>query len=111
MDMSEELMHVWDRYRDKRIVYQSSIRAARYGISSSFTLAEWLELCAQHDNKCAHCGQSVPLSADHIIPLSRGGANTISNIQPLCKPCNSRKHAKFPVNGGEERGDMSLIER
>lgn len=34
------------------------------------------------------------LTPDHVVPLSRGGTNYIDNIQPLCGPCNSQKHAK-----------------
>lgn len=28
---------------------------------------------------------------DHVIPLSRGGSNSITNVVPACKPCNSGK--------------------
>lgn len=31
------------------------------------------------------------LTADRVIPLSRGGSNFIENIVPACGSCNSRK--------------------
>jgi hypothetical protein len=31
---------------------------------------------------------------DHIVPLAKGGANDVSNIQLLCENCNSSKGAK-----------------
>ncbi len=41
--------------------------------------------------KCVKCGKTEYLEFDHIIPLSRGGANTANNIQILCRRCNSLK--------------------
>lgn len=43
--------------------------------------------------KCVQCDATEDLHFDHKIPWSRGGANTISNIQLLCGPCNRRKGA------------------
>jgi hypothetical protein len=44
--------------------------------------------------KCVQCGATEDLNFDHKIPWSRGGANTVSNIQLLCGPCNRRKGAR-----------------
>lgn len=43
---------------------------------------------------CQHCGCRRHLSADHIIPESKGGQMTLENLQTLCKPCNSAKGAQ-----------------
>jgi 5-methylcytosine-specific restriction endonuclease McrA len=40
---------------------------------------------------CLRCGSSEDITQDHVVPLSKGGRNHISNIQPLCRPCNSSK--------------------
>ncbi len=45
--------------------------------------------------KCVECGSNENLEFDHIIPHSKGGANTYRNIQLLCEPCNRSKSAKI----------------
>ena len=55
------------------------------------TVKQWLLLCAKYGHHCAHCGELRKLTEDHIIPLSRGGSDFISNIQPLCLSCNQKK--------------------
>jgi hypothetical protein len=61
----------------------------------NYTRAEWEALCAKYDHRCLCCGEQKKLTADHIVPLSRLGKNTIDNIQPLCHSCNSHKHTKI----------------
>lgn len=45
--------------------------------------------------KCVQCGSNQKLEFDHIIPHSKGGANTYRNIQLLCESCNREKSAKI----------------
>lgn len=47
--------------------------------------------------KCEYCGRDLLASLDdykawaqdHIVPRSRGGANTLDNMAVSCHPCNS----------------------
>lgn len=59
--------------------------------NTHFTQQEWRELKAKYGFICLRCGQSKALHADHVIPLSLGGSNSIDNIQPLCAECNLKK--------------------
>ena len=47
------------------------------------------------EGKCVECGSNENLEFDHIIPHSKGGANTYRNIQLLCQPCNRVKSDKI----------------
>ena len=70
-------------------------RTRLYGNAGSYTGEEFKQLCSQYDNRCLACGRDdVPLTADHIVPVTSGGSNYISNIQPLCQSCNSSKGTK-----------------
>ena len=41
--------------------------------------------------KCTQCGATSYLEFDHIIPHTKGGANTVANVQLLCRSCNLKK--------------------
>src|SRR6202140_3251890 len=40
---------------------------------------------------CQFCGTRDDLTFDHLIPRSRGGHTTWSNVVAACSPCNLRK--------------------
>jgi len=44
--------------------------------------------------KCVKCDSRRFLRADHIIAESKGGLTVLSNLQTLCRSCNSKKGAK-----------------
>jgi len=59
--------------------------------------AEWAQLKTQYGFRCLACGKAEPeiaLVKDHVIPLSAGGKNGVTNLQPLCWSCNATKHDK-----------------
>ena len=75
-------------------MYRHRMRARTYSVEGVWTEAEWQALCERYGNRCLACGSTGPLTVDHIVPLEKGGRNDISNIQPLCRPCNSSKGAQ-----------------
>lgn len=85
-------VRVLERYRP---LNDGDVRRARERTNGgSYTAAEWLAMLERYQDTCPCCGRSSePLTADHVIPVKWGGRGDISNIQPLCRPCNSRKGA------------------
>jgi hypothetical protein len=50
-------------------------------------------------HQCQYCGKQPPLrdlNIDHVMPRSRGGADTWENLVTACRPCNLRKGWKTP---------------
>jgi transposase-like protein len=54
-----------------------------------------MEVWQRDGGKCIQCGSNEGLEYDHIIPFSKGGANTTRNLQLLCESCNRSKGAKI----------------
>jgi 5-methylcytosine-specific restriction endonuclease McrA len=67
-------------------------RAAKTKAGGAYTSAQWIALCNKYHNRCLCCGKKKKLTPDHVIPIAKGGSSNISNIQPLCMPCNAHKH-------------------
>ncbi|MBU4361271.1 HNH endonuclease [bacterium] len=49
------------------------------------------EVWRRDEGKCVQCGSRERLEYDHIIPISKGGSNTVRNIELLCEKCNREK--------------------
>ena len=80
--------------KDKKLASHYNRRDNERGAEGNYTLQEWAVLCEKYGNKCINpdCkSPTAPLTRDHIVPISKGGNNYISNIQPLCSVCNSKK--------------------
>lgn len=98
-------------------------RGRQHGWDSHFTLAELMRVFIAFDRRCAYCERSIEgllPEADHVVPLSKGGPDSITNILPCCSLCNSDKRdhllhewasdrdrlGKQPVVTSWEQGDQ-----
>ena len=45
-------------------------------------------------DRCVYCHADEPSHIDHVVALSRGGADELSNLLPACADCNKSKGAK-----------------
>jgi len=72
-------------------------RAQKLGATvNDFTPEQWQQTLEDHNHLCAYCGESDEnLTQDHVIPLSKGGNHTASNIVPACRFCNSSKGSRL----------------
>ena len=53
------------------------------------------EVWRRDGGQCARCGRRENLQFDHIIPVKKGGATTVNNLQVLCRSCNLAKGTKI----------------
>jgi len=76
----------WQR-GDKRTRRRDRIRAAGGDPSPRLRL----EIFTRDQYRCVYCSCGEDLTIDHIIPVSAGGKTERSNLQTLCRCCNSSK--------------------
>lgn len=59
---------------------------------------------------CLYCGGRFAASAltrDHVLPVSRGGTDTWTNVVTACRRCNHRKGDRLPAEA--ERHGLRLL--
>jgi 5-methylcytosine-specific restriction endonuclease McrA len=49
---------------------------------------------ARDNHQCVYCGSKKSLTIDHVIPRSKGGLNTWTNMVTSCFSCNVKKGDK-----------------
>lgn len=67
---------------------------------ATHTDAQWYAKVRAAGDKCHYCKRSCMLVThkDHVVPVSRGGSNSIDNVVPACVDCNT---AKSSMTGDE----------
>jgi 5-methylcytosine-specific restriction endonuclease McrA len=94
---------IWRVYQGRRNGEQRLLRASaasaqlvpttprRKPISQAVRHEVW----RRDQGRCVDCGSRERLEYDHIIPVVRGGANTVRNIELRCERCNRSKGARI----------------
>lgn len=78
-----------------------------------FSSKERAKIYNKNKGKCAICGRFVSyddFTIDHIIPLSRGGENKLTNLQCTCYVCNQIKHDILPEDFMDKLSEIILYQ-
>jgi HNH endonuclease len=68
--------------------------AAEYDLLNDVPPLTNKNLFARDKHMCLYCGDYLydcELTRDHVVPVSRGGADTWENVVTACRICNHRK--------------------
>jgi len=50
--------------------------------------------------QCLYCGSTKNLTLDHLIPKSKGGSTSWTNLATACMRCNTKKGDRTPEEAG-----------
>lgn len=88
-DDGEKAVAIWRVAigRANQTIVASDDPQARRRISREVRQRVW----QRYGGRCAECTADTYLEFDHIIPVAKGGGNSETNIQLLCRKCNLAK--------------------
>lgn len=84
------------------------------GASGEYRWRDVVALWIALDRRCAYCLANTSLSllqVEHVVPLSRGGRNGLTNILPSCGACNADKSDRTPSEWDDDRAAHGLTPR
>lgn len=90
---------------DKKSPAEAPPAKARQGITTNereeISIRKRFLVLKRDQFACAMCGRSgvgVKLEVDHKVPVSKGGSNSLNNLQTLCFDCNRGKRSDLTEN-------------
>lgn len=91
----------WQKANPERFATSKRNRRARKKqAAGSHSAADISDIFKLQRGLCGYCQASLRRNTpqvDHIVALARGGSNDRRNLQLLCRPCNTAKHATDPI--------------
>ncbi|MEV7827516.1 HNH endonuclease [Microbacterium enclense] len=100
----------WCSERCSRRAGRRQRRAREANAVGSFRHAQVIRQYQRQGSVCAYCRTpciGLP-DPEHVIPLSRGGDNAMSNIVAACRPCNADKRDLTPPEWATDRARRGL---
>jgi 5-methylcytosine-specific restriction endonuclease McrA len=93
---------------DKSRLYHRVNQTRRRLAEGTHTANDILRIMKMQRNRCAICKVKLrgKYHVDHIVPIARGGTHWPSNLQILCAPCNTTKHARDPIDHMQSLGRL-----
>ena len=86
---------IWENIDISFNIDESIIHTPKKQLRTPISESVRHEVWRRDEGKCVICGSQAKLEFDHIIPHSKGGADTVRNLQLLCESCNRSKSAKI----------------
>jgi 5-methylcytosine-specific restriction endonuclease McrA len=86
------------RIRERHRANERNRRARKRNASGSHTRQDIQLQYDRQKGKCYYCHKKLKFGdhhVDHVVPLSRGGSNDISNLVIACSYCNCSKNNKL----------------
>lgn len=82
---------------DDEYSYPSVIRLRRYiRLPYAKIVLSRRNIMKRDRNTCQYCGSRSDLTLDHVMPKSRGGADSWENLVTACNSCNVKKGNRTP---------------
>jgi len=97
MPYEDTVLHAIDRSFPMPAV----IRVSRYiTVPYRGVLLNRQNVFRRDNHTCQYCGVTTDLTIDHVLPRSRGGKSTWTNLTTACRRCNGRKGDFTPEEAG-----------
>ncbi|MBD8487867.1 HNH endonuclease [Echinicola sp. CAU 1574] len=86
---------------DQEFKYPAVVRLDEYkNVPYRGVLLNRGNLFKRDNNECQYCGSQKHLTIDHVVPRSKGGKSSWTNLITACHRCNVQKGDKTPEEVG-----------